>query len=70
MSDTEGLNLNITIPKTADGTPIADQKLPVYAFIHGGGFQGGSSHFPQYDLARFVHLSAAKGMPLIAVSIK
>jgi carboxylesterase type B len=67
MSDVDGLNLNIYIP--TEGV-TADSKLPVFAFIHGGGFNGGSSSFPPYDLARFVRLSVTKGMPVIAVSLK
>lgn len=66
LSDLEGLNLNVTVPadfKTND-------KLPVIAFIHGGGFNVGSSNFPQYDLARMVKLSVEKKEPIIAVSLK
>jgi len=67
MSDVDGLNLNIYAP--AKGV-TASSKLPVFAFIHGGGFNGGSSSFPPYDMIRFVRLSVAKGMPVISVSLK
>ncbi|KAK4545632.1 hypothetical protein LTR36_002585 [Oleoguttula mirabilis] len=64
-SDTEGLNLNITVPA---GTS-EDAKLPVFVFIHGGGFMVGSATWPQYDFAKLVSLSKAKGRPVIAVSL-
>ena len=67
MSDVDGLNLNIFAP-TEGGT--AASNLPVFAFIHGGGFNGGSSSFPPYEMTRFVRLSMAKGMPVVAVSLK
>lgn len=67
MSDVDGLNLNIYVP--TEGI-IAASDLPVFAFIHGGGFNGGSSSFPSYDMTRFIRLSMAKGMPVIAVSLK
>jgi carboxylesterase type B len=67
MSDVDGLNLNIYVP--TEGATAASN-LPVFAFIHGGGFNGGSSSFPPYDMTRFIRLSMAKGMPVIAVSLK
>jgi carboxylesterase type B len=67
MSDIDGLNLNIYVP--AEGV-TADSNLPVFAFIHGGGFNGGSSSFPPHDMTRLVRLSTAKGMPVIGVSLK
>jgi carboxylesterase type B len=67
MSDVEGLNLNIYAP--TEGV-TADSKLPVFAFIHGGGFNGGSSSFPPYDMTRFIRLSIRNGMPVIGVSLK
>ena len=70
MSDTEGLVLNISVPTSPDGKVLGSGKLPVLAFIHGGGFNVGSAGFVQYDLSRFVQLSAKKGMPVIAVSMK
>jgi len=66
-SDTEGLNLNISVPKSALG---GKQKLPVAVFIHGGGFNIGSGNWPQYDYANLVKLSIKKDMPIIGVSIK
>lgn len=70
MSDIEGLNLSITVPAASDGSPLQGRDLPVVAFIHGGGFGNGSGGFPQYDMARVVRLSAAKGLPIIAVTLK
>lgn len=37
MSDIDGLNLNITVP-AADGVVQPEAKLPVFVFIHGGGY--------------------------------
>lgn len=62
-SDTEGLNLNISIP-ILNGE---QRKLPVFVFIHGGGFMVGSATWPQYDFARFARLSKQKGKPVIAI---
>ncbi|KAK6428732.1 hypothetical protein LTR95_015124 [Oleoguttula sp. CCFEE 5521] len=67
-SETECLNLNITVPADSNGKPIA-KKLPVLVFIHGGGFMNGSANFPQYDLTRLVRLSDEQGMPMIGVSV-
>lgn len=73
MSDIEGLNLNIFVP-TSDtpGAPTStsNRNLPVFAFIHGGGFNGGSGSFPAYEMTRFVRRSIAKGTPIIAVTLK
>ena len=69
-SDTEGLNLNISIPLNSDDGLSKDRKLPVFVFIHGGGFMSGSATWPQYDLARFVSLSRIKGKPCIGVALK
>ena len=65
MSGTECLNLNITVSKMTSDTP-----LPVLVFIHGGGFIMGSNHWPQYDMARLVKMSAERGMPIVGVNIK
>ena len=70
MSDIDGLNLNVYVPQSAKGSPASNGKLPVFAFIHGGGFNGGSASFPTYEMTRFVRLSIAKGMPVIAVTLK
>lgn len=69
-SDTEGLNLNITVPLGPNGTLQADAKLPVYVFIHGGAFAFGSSWYPHYDAAAIVRLSVEMGKPIIGVTIK
>lgn len=63
-SDIDGLNLNLSVPI---GRHI---NLPVFVFIHGGGFGLGSNSWPQYDLARIVKLSAERGMPVVGVNIK
>ncbi|KPI39656.1 Para-nitrobenzyl esterase [Cyphellophora attinorum] len=62
-SDTDCLNLDINMP-TTDKTG-----LPVFVFIHGGGFALGSNAWPQYDLAAFVGRSVERGTPVIAVGI-
>nr|OQO31630.1 hypothetical protein B0A51_00782 [Rachicladosporium sp. CCFEE 5018] len=67
-SETECLSLNFTIPVDSSGRPV-EEKLPVFVFIHGGGFMNGSANFPQYDLTRLVRLSVEKGMPMIGVSV-
>jgi len=67
QSDTECLNLNITAPADALHAPSA---LPVFVFIHGGGFSIGSNAWPQYDQARIVTLSKELGIPVIGVGIK
>lgn len=68
--DTDGLNLNVTVPLAANGEVAADAKLPVFCFIHGGGFSVGSSSFPQYDMTRLVQLSIESEAPIIAISLK
>lgn len=72
MSDIDGLNLNIFVPTPEAGasTSPSQKSLPVFAFIHGGGFNGGSGSFPAYDMTRIVRLSVAKGTPIIAVAMK
>jgi carboxylesterase type B len=69
-SDTEGLNLNITVPLGKDGNIQTNTNLPVYVWCHGGGFAVGSSWYPHYDPAPLVQLSAEKGKPMIGVTIK
>lgn len=67
QSDTECLNLNITVPaEVKNGLP----DLPVFCFIHGGGFGIGSNAWPQYDQARIVKLSCDLGMPVIGIGVK
>ncbi|CAI6331486.1 unnamed protein product [Periconia digitata] len=68
-SDTECLNLNITVPLGKDGAVQSDAKLPVYVFVHGGGFAFGSSWYPHYDAAALVRLSVEIGKPVIGVTI-
>jgi carboxylesterase type B len=69
-SDTEGLNLNITVPLGPDNGVFPATKLPVYVFIHGGGFAVGSSWYPHYNATPFVKLSVEKGKPIIGISVK
>ncbi|PKS09624.1 hypothetical protein jhhlp_004243 [Lomentospora prolificans] len=64
QSDTEGLNLTITLP----GNP-EKSKLPVFVFVHGGGLITGSGTWPQYDHGAFVRRSAELGKPVIGVNI-
>ncbi|GAB7352676.1 hypothetical protein MBLNU459_g3038t1 [Dothideomycetes sp. NU459] len=66
ISDIEGLNLSISVPTSALNSK---QKLPVYVFIHGGGFNIGASTWPQYDNAKLVQLSIKHGSPVIGVGI-
>ncbi|KAF1842781.1 alpha/beta-hydrolase [Cucurbitaria berberidis CBS 394.84] len=68
-SDIEGLNLNITVPRGPNGDINSNSKLPVYVFIHGGGFAVGSSWYPHYNPASIVKLSAEKGKPIIGITI-
>ncbi|PVI02247.1 carboxylesteras-like protein [Periconia macrospinosa] len=69
-SDTEGLNLNITVPLGKDGSALqSDAKLPVYVFVHGGAFAFGSNWYPHYDPAALVRLSVEMGKPVIGVTI-
>ncbi|EKD15704.1 uncharacterized protein L3040_004010 [Drepanopeziza brunnea f. sp. 'multigermtubi'] len=63
---TECLNLNITTPK---GGREGLQPLPVFVFIHGGGFSLGGNAWPQYDPARLVELSIREGSPVIGINI-
>lgn len=70
VSDTEGLNMNITVPLDAEGGLRHDRKLPVFAYIHGGGFHSGSATWPQYDMTNFVRLSRDKGRCCIALAFK
>lgn len=69
-SDLEGLSLNITVPMNRDGEIDQDAKLPVYIFIHGGGFAVGSSWYPHYDSASIVKRSIQIGKPMIGITIK
>ncbi|RAR15774.1 para-nitrobenzyl esterase [Stemphylium lycopersici] len=68
-SDLEGLNLNITVPTNKDGAIDPDAKLPVYVFIHGGGFAVGSNWYPHYDQTTLVKMSVEKKKPVIGITI-
>ncbi|EME87303.1 uncharacterized protein MYCFIDRAFT_97582, partial [Pseudocercospora fijiensis CIRAD86] len=67
--DLDCLHLNLTVPVSANQDVNSNAKLPVFCFIHGGGFSTGSASFPQYDMSKFVKLSVGIGSPIIAVSI-
>ncbi|PGH05139.1 hypothetical protein AJ79_06887 [Helicocarpus griseus UAMH5409] len=69
FSDVDGLNLNISTPDDWQKLLGEGNGLPVFVFIHGGGFAIGSNAWPQYDTNRFVKLSVDSGRPVIAVSI-
>jgi len=64
------LNLNINVPLVESKLPMPESKLPVFVFVHGGGFGLGSNAWPQYDMAKIVKLSADMGLPVIGVGIK
>ncbi|KAH7379270.1 carboxylesterase-like protein [Phaeosphaeria sp. MPI-PUGE-AT-0046c] len=68
-SDLEGLNLNITVPVGKNGSIDPNARLPVYVFVHGGGFAVGSSWYPHYNPAPIVRLSAELGKPMIGITI-
>ncbi|KAH7336031.1 carboxylesterase-like protein [Rhexocercosporidium sp. MPI-PUGE-AT-0058] len=69
MSELEGLNLNISVPLIQGKIPSPEQMLPVFMFVHGGGYALGSNAWPQYDQARIVRLSTKMGKPVIGVGI-
>ncbi|KEF54938.1 uncharacterized protein A1O9_09381 [Exophiala aquamarina CBS 119918] len=64
QSDTECLNLTITVPEASFEKP-----LPVFVFVHGGAFFMGSGTWPQYDHAALVRRSVEIGKPIIGVNI-
>ncbi|KAI4685004.1 uncharacterized protein J4E88_004447 [Alternaria novae-zelandiae] len=68
-SDLECLNLNITVPTNKDGAIDSNAKLPVFVFIHGGGFAVGSSWYPHYDPAPIVKMSVERKKPIIGITI-
>ncbi|KAJ9132448.1 Carboxylic ester hydrolase [Pleurostoma richardsiae] len=67
-SGLHALNLNITVPKSNGTLPPAG-KLPVFVWIHGGGFVSGANSWPQYDMTRLVRFSAESKTPIIGVCI-
>ena len=69
-SDVDCLNLNITVPALKQGENLADRKLPVFVWIHGGGFVLGANSWPHYDHAKLVKLASEGGVPVIGVGIK
>ncbi|KIW10037.1 hypothetical protein PV08_11813 [Exophiala spinifera] len=62
-SDLECLNLNITVPKTTQ------KKIPVFVWMHGGGFLLGGNSWPHYDHAKIVKLANENGVPVIGIGI-
>ncbi|KAH8595663.1 putative carboxylesterase [Bisporella sp. PMI_857] len=66
QSETECLNLNITAPVE---TLSESSALPVFVFIHGGGFGTGSNSWPQYDQGRIIQLSRDMRTPVVGVGI-
>ncbi|OAP54791.1 esterase/lipase [Fonsecaea erecta] len=69
-SDLGCLNLNITVPKGQSGVvDLTRQKLPVFIWMHGGGFVVGANSWPHYDHAKLVKLARDNGVPVIGVGI-
>ena len=66
QSDTECLTLNISTPQDTS----QNDQLPVMVFVHGGGFAGGSSSYPHYNLAPITAMSVDARMPMISVGVK
>lgn len=64
VSDTDRLNLNITVPLEGDSS------LPVLVYIHGGGYVFGSGTHPHYDQSKVVELSSIMDRPIVAVNLK
>ncbi|PNP80131.1 hypothetical protein FNYG_06499 [Fusarium nygamai] len=62
-SPTDCLNLNVIVPE------IGKSNLPVFVFLHGGGYAIGANSWPQTDLVNFVKFSASQDSPIIGVSI-
>ncbi|KAI8679341.1 Carboxylic ester hydrolase [Fusarium keratoplasticum] len=58
------LHLNVIRP-----SGVADEKLPVLVWIHGGGLVGGFSGDPGNNLTYLVDESVKMGSPIVAVSI-
>jgi carboxylesterase type B len=66
-NDTDCLNLSITVPSSEQRK---GSKLPVFVWVHGGGFVVGAHSWPHYDHKRLVKLAADEGVPVIGVGIK
>lgn len=66
MDEFECLNLSVTVP---DSGLKNTEPLPVFVWVHGGGFGIGANSWPQYDLRRFVERSANIGKPVVGVSV-
>jgi acetyl esterase/lipase len=66
QSETECLNLNITLPNGSS----QPGGFPVVVYIHGGGFAIGSNAWPQYNFRRIVQLSLDVLQPIIAINLK
>jgi carboxylesterase type B len=69
-SDLECLNLNITVPKSNANGDSVECKLPVFIWMHGGGFVVGANSWPHYDHARLVKLANENGVPVIGIGLK
>lgn len=67
QSITEGLSLNIVVPRAQDTPPSS---LPVLVFFHGGGLATGSANWPQNHISNLVSLSSELGLPTVGVSVK
>ncbi|KIX03914.1 uncharacterized protein Z518_07467 [Rhinocladiella mackenziei CBS 650.93] len=67
-SDIDCLNLNITVPSAQNGIP-SERKLPVFIWMHGGGFVVGANSWPHYDHAKVVKLASDHGVPVIGVGV-
>ncbi|MDR2870720.1 MAG: carboxylesterase family protein, partial [Deferribacteraceae bacterium] len=61
LSEADGLNLNIWTPATQAG-----EKLPVYVWIHGGGFAMGSGAESTYDGRSF----ASNGIVVVTINYR
>jgi len=62
------LSINIVRPSLSK-LELKRSKLPVLFFIHGGGYQFGTSGLPQYNLSYIVERSVELGRPILAASI-
>jgi len=67
VDELECCNLIVTLPDSCE--KIEEGSLPVFVWVHGGGFTVGSNSWPQYDLTKFVETSVKIGKPVIGVSI-